>query len=251
MNIKDLNQAIIIISKSLNELIMRSSQNEKLSYSQCVILVFNQDSAEKLNEADKKILEGMKDKWMNSSDDQTGERLHIIYVGEEDFDDEKYPNLSNNPKFDALKNINPYSHVYILGHHYIDDNERQICNDQTGQDRINFPISEVERIFLDCIQHPEVKVNRENAETFQDSITTQKLKISLVLCDSAVGYIETDPDDYDEFGHVELSREYLNSFASNFVNDLYNRNKQNYLDCVVTGIIGYVVPKVEPTDDKQ
>lgn len=222
--------------------IMRTQQDEKIHYSQCVILVFNQDDKNKLSSDEKLLLKAMQDKWRLTQNDPNGERIHIIYIGQSDLDRKQNKNFSENPKFAPMKNIDPYSHVYILGHHYIENNEYQISDSQDGDKRVDFPMSNVAKLFLDCIEHTDVCLDRSNLHLINNSIENQKMKISLVLCDSATGYLEQEENDE---GEVENIRDYLDSMASNFLKELLNSNPTQYLDCIVTGVIGYVYPTID------
>lgn len=233
---------------------MDSHSTKKNDYSHCVILVFNQNSSSNLTIQDKAIMQGLKDKWMmEHPDDTKGDRIHIVHVGAEDF---KFNDLSENPKFKDIKDIDSNSHVYIVGHHYIEESDAIkekgnhpnyfISSDgEAGQGRIDFPLSEVSRILLECIKNPLVNRNRadfNSNNTKPLDNTMQKLKISLVLCDSATGIREKIPTGKNPPLDYKVRRSYEDTLAFHFLYSLSNSNEKKLLDCVVTGIIGYVIP---------
>lgn len=234
---------------------MESRPSKKNDYSQCVVLVFNQDSGDHLTPENSAIMQGMKNKWIEDHpDDINGERIHIVYVGKEDF---KFNDLSKNSKFKDIKNIDSNSHVYIVGHHYIEESdvvkEREkhpnyyISSDgRPGQGRVDFPLSDVSRILLECTENPSVCKNRADFNDSDNSkplnTSMQKLKISLVLCDSATGMREKIPTGKDFPLDYRVQRSYEDTLAFHFLNSLFNADEKKFLDCIVTGIIGYVVP---------
>lgn len=204
-------------------------QNNSKIYSCCVFLIFNCPNQYFLNDTERMLLDGMKEKWMSNHNDPKGERIDFIYVDPEDFDPLKYPSLDQNPKFSSLTKVNPYSHIYLIGHYYVEENRLDICDDnsKTGKKR-GFNIDEITSLLLSCIKNKSVV--RSRSDVFVDSLKNQKLMITVAICNTAIGI------------EIDGKRNSLNSFAGELAGKLFNSHERYYIDCVVSGIKGWVYP---------
>lgn len=208
-------------------------------YDRCVFLVFNCKDNAALNQTERLLLDATINKWKQNQDDPKGERIKIIFVNPNDFapvNENDKPELDRrNRKYGPLTQLTSKSHLYLIGHHEINDNRLEISDDgsnnATPETYEYFDIDEVCALLIKYLRHASIRFHRElllSAPT--DSILDQRLKISVAMCNTAVGLL------------VNGSRSVENSFAYQMANRLYNQHPTLYIDCAVSGLKAWVYP---------
>lgn len=211
----------------------------KRTYDRCVFLVFNCKSEAKLSSLEMVLIEGVKNKWKKNHNDPNGERIEFIYVHPNDFDpyiaNDKYEIARRNHKYAALARLTSHSHLYLIGHHEINDNRLEVSDDgyngKTSEKYEYYDIDEIADLLLKYIKHPSVRKHRELLQAAPtDAIKEQRIMISIAMCNTAVGLL------------VNGERKTENSFSYQMASRLFNRHPLFLLDCVVSGSTGWLFP---------
>lgn len=211
----------------------------KNQYDRCVFLVFNCQNEYWLNKTEELLLEATINKWKQHQDDPKGERIHIIFVNPRDFApverDNKSELLRRDRKYSSLTQLTSKSHLYLIGHHEINDNRLEVsddgCNGEIPDKYEYFDVDEIAALLTKYLRHPSIQKHRELPLTApKDSILEDRLKISIAMCNTAVGLLKNG------------ERKVENSFAYQMAMRLYNQHPLFYVDCVVAGTKAWMYP---------
>jgi len=195
-------------------------------YTNLFILVCNIPDERYATRVEKKILNGIKTKWIVEHDDPRCERLHIIYLQKGD--------QTDNPKFAPLNNADRKSKIYIVGHcapgaDAIRSNEIYI-DEEDSKKKVScqFTFVDLACILMRNISNTEIRVDRD--EGFHHLMSkSRKLKVCLMGCYTAT-------DEKSITGTVIEQ-----SFASKFTESMHNGFNTLFI-CDVVGVTGLMIP---------